>query len=110
MKISKFVWSVLVAFVAVGLVAPQQAEGFTSEADMDGTWRATETTFTPTSPFMASLGGATGIFAPLNDVPATFKSITWTGSGDDAVLVGGPISGLWTAQPVPFLINLILQV
>jgi hypothetical protein len=59
MKMSRLVRLVLVAFVPVGLVAPQQAEA--SEIDMDGTCRVTrtgeETTFTPESIALAGLEG-----------------------------------------------------
>jgi hypothetical protein len=98
MKIPKFVWSVFVAFVAVGLVAPQQAEA--SLINMDGmgviTSSGGETTFAP-------FGGAfvvtqsDGPFGPLFGAFATFKPITWTGTASSAVLVGGPIIEEWVA-------------
>ena len=96
MKISKLVGAVLVALVAVGLVAPQQAEA--SSINMDGMGAITssggETTFASSAFFVTDSHGP---FAPLFGAFATFKPITWTGTGSSAHLVGGPIIGEWVA-------------
>jgi hypothetical protein len=100
MKISKFVGSVLVALVAVGLVARQQAEA--SFINMDGIGVSAppsggETTFAPHPQGTFVVTSVFGPFGPLFGAEATFKPITWTGSGSSAVLVGGPIIGAWVA-------------
>jgi hypothetical protein len=108
MKISKFVSLVLVAFVAVGLVAPQQPEAADMILEMNAgniTFSNGNTTFTPTSDGFASVTESQGIFQELgiNDtVTGTVLPITWSGNGPTTHLVGGPIMNAWTAGSAHF--------
>jgi hypothetical protein len=100
MKIPKFVWSVFVAFVAVGLVAPQQAEA--TFIDMLGSGTSGpqnaegKTTFVPGT-FGTFTAGGNFEWLSGPGVTLTFKQITWTGSGLSAKLASGPIIGEWVA-------------
>jgi hypothetical protein len=104
MKISKFVWSVLIAFVAVGLVAPQQARAVfksTGFVILDGSGDVTPpepggkfehmlTLSQMTCPLIAGTGGRlTGSVQP--GASAIFKPISWTGIGASTVLKGGQL-------------------
>ena len=116
MKISKFVWSVLVAFATVALIAPQQVEAVivdgrvNGQIQLTGSGTITESTginstgineldfngqFFPHGPL--SVTSATGDFIPIVGSQATFNlAIRWTGSGSSVTLldvlpgVGGP--------------------
>jgi hypothetical protein len=120
MKISKFLWSVLVAFAAVALIAPQQVEAivvdgringqiaFTGSGTITGTITESnginsngihELEFNgqnfPHGPL--SVTSATGDFIPIVGLQANFDlPIRWTGSGSSVTLldvlpgVGGP--------------------
>jgi hypothetical protein len=103
MKISKFVWSVLVAFVGVGLVAPQEAGadfiGMQSPpndivANITPSGNATIVTFN--SPLLVTTN-TSGVFIPGMGHQAIFKSITWFGgNGLPPALEGAPIISLWS--------------
>jgi len=104
MKISKFVSLVLVASVALGLVAPQQARASVIDLNCMGdamhpcgmaAVTAGQTTFDPVNPF--SVTQADGIFEGLAG-NATLKQIIWTDSGAKAKLVGGAIMDAWVAS------------
>jgi len=104
MKISKFVSLVLVASVALGLVAPQQARASVIDLNCMGdamhpcgmaAVTAGQTTFDPVNPF--SVTQADGIFEGLAG-NATLKQIIWTDSGAKAKLVGGPIMDAWVTS------------
>ena len=117
MKISKFVWSVLVAFAAVASIAPQQVEAIIVDGRVSG-----QTVFTGSGTITESTGinstgiksnginsngineldfngqlfphgplsvtGATGDFMPILGSLATFNlAIRWTGSGSSVTLL-----------------------
>lgn len=116
MKISKFVWSVLVAFATVASIAPQQVEAIivdgrvSGQTVLTGSGTITEGSginssaineldfngkFFPHGPL--SVTGATDDFIPILGSQATFNlAIRWTGSGSSVTLldvlpgVGGP--------------------
>ena len=116
MKISKFLWSVLVAFAAVALIAPQQVEAIVIDGRINGqivftgSGTITESNgvnsngineldfngqFFPHGPL--SVTSATGDFIPAVGSQANFNlPIRWTGSGSSVNLldvlpgVGGP--------------------
>src|SRR6266853_1336423 len=116
MKISKFVWSVLVAFATVASIAPQQVEAIIVDGRVSG-----QTVFTGSGTITESNGinsygineldfngqnfphgplsvtGGTGDFIPFVGSQANFNlAIRWTGSGSSVTLldvlpgVGGP--------------------
>ena len=112
MKISKFVWSVLVAFATVALIAPQQVEAVIidgrakGQIELTGSGTITERTginrsginsngineldfngqIFPHGPL--SVTGATDDFAPVLGSQATFNlAIKWTGSGSSVTLL-----------------------
>ena len=116
MKISKFVWSVLVVFATVALIAPQQGEAIivdgrvSGQTVLTGSGTITETTgtnsngihsngtnsnviheldFGPLAPHgPLSVTGATGDFLPILNLQATFNlPIRWTGSDSSATLL-----------------------
>jgi hypothetical protein len=112
MKISKFLWSVLVAFVTVALIAPQQVEAIIVDGRVSG-----QTVFTGSGTITESNGissngissngineldfngqffphgplsvtGATGDFIPILGSQANFNlAIRWTGSGSSVTLL-----------------------
>jgi len=112
MKISKFVWSVLVAFATVALIAPQQVEAIIVDGRVSG-----QTTFTGSGTITESSGisssginsngtneldfngqffphgplsvtSATGDFIPIVGSQANFNlAIRWTGSGSSVTLL-----------------------
>src|SRR5436190_15127592 len=117
MKISKFVWSVLVAFATVALIAPQQVEAIIVDGRVSG-----QTTFTGSGTITESSGisssginsngissngineldfngqlfphgplsvtSATGDFIPVLGSQAIFNlAIRWTGSGSSVTLL-----------------------
>src|SRR5436190_21903320 len=117
MKISKFVWSVLVAFATVALIAPQQVEAIIVDGRVSG-----QTTFTGSGTITESSGisssginssginsnganeldfngqffphgplsvtSATGDFIPIMGSQANFNlAIRWTGSGSSVTLL-----------------------
>jgi hypothetical protein len=120
MKISKFLWSVLVGFAAVALIAPQQVEAIVidgrinGQIQLTGSGTITESNginsnainsngineldfngqFFPHGPL--SVTGATDDFIPILGSQATFNlAIRWTGSGSSVTLLdvlsgGGP--------------------
>src|SRR4030095_15181415 len=116
MKISKFVWSVLVAFATVALIAPHQVEAIiidgrvNGQIELKGSGTITEGNgingdgikeldfsgiFSPHGPLSATK--ATGDFIPFVGSQANFNlAIRWTGSGSSVTLfdvlpgVGGP--------------------
>src|SRR6266566_4430766 len=116
MKISKFLWSVLVVFATVALIAPQQVEAIIVDGRVSG-----QTVFSGSGTITESGGinsngineldfngqnfphgplsvtGATGDFSPILGSQANFDlAIRWTGSGASVTLldvlpgVGGP--------------------
>jgi hypothetical protein len=109
MKISKFVWSVLVAFATVALIAPQQVEAIIIDGRVNGqivftgSGTITESNgininsngineldfngqFFPHGPL--SVTNATGDFIPFVGSQATFNlAIRWTGSGSSVTLL-----------------------
>src|SRR6059058_511933 len=112
MKISKFVWSVLVAFATVALIAPQQVEAIivdgrvSGQTVLTGSGTITESTginssgvnsngineldfngqLFPHGPL--SLTNATGDFIPVLGSQAIFNlAIRWTGSGSSVTLL-----------------------
>jgi len=117
MKISKFVWSVLVAFATVALIAPQQVEAIIVDGRVSGQLTLTGSgTITESSGINSngingsgingnvineldfngqlfphgplSVTGATDDFAPVLGSQATFNlAIRWTGSGSSVTLV-----------------------
>jgi hypothetical protein len=127
MKISKFLWSVLVAFATVALIAPQQVEAIIVDGRVGGQVVLTGSgTITESSGISSngingggineldfngqlfphgplSVTGATDDFAPVMGSQATFNlAIRWTGSGSSVTLLdvlptGGPA---WNA-PIP---------
>jgi hypothetical protein len=112
MKISKFVWSVLVAFVTVASIAPQQVEAIIVDGRVSG-----QTVFTGSGTITESNGissnginsngineldfngqffphgplsvtSATGDFIPIVGSQANFNlAIRWTGSGSSVTLL-----------------------
>ena len=127
MKIPKFLLSVLVAFAAVALIAPQQVEAIIVDGRVGGQVVLTGSgTITESSGISSngingggineldfngqlfphgplSVTGATDDFAPVMGSQATFNlAIRWTGSGSSVTLLdvlptGGPA---WNA-PIP---------
>src|SRR4030095_5376060 len=122
MKISKFLWSVLVVFAAVALIAPQQVEAivvdgringqiaFTGSGTITGTITESnginsdgihELEFNgqnfPHGPL--SVTSATGDFIPIVGLQANFDlPIRWTGSGSSVTLldvVPGVVAPVW---------------
>ena len=112
MKISKFVWSVLVAFATVALIAPQQVEaiitdgrakgqfGLTGSGTITGSTGINSTgingtgineldflgEFSPHGPLPVT--NATGDFIPIVGSQAIFNlAIRWTGSGSSVTLL-----------------------
>ena len=112
MKISKFVWSVLVAFATVALIAPQQVEAIITDGrakgqfGLTGSGTVTGSTgingtgingtgineldflgeFSPHGPL--SVTNATGDFIPIVGSQAIFNlAIRWTGSGSSVNLL-----------------------
>jgi hypothetical protein len=112
MKISKFLWSVLVAFAAVALIAPQQVEAIVIDGRINGqivftgSGTITESNgvnsnginsngineldfngqFFPHGPL--SVTSATGDFIPAMGSQANFDlPIRWTGSGSSVTLL-----------------------
>ena len=112
MKISKFVWSVLVAFATVALIAPQQVEAIIIDGkvkgriELTGSGTITESTGinstginsnginkldfngenSPHGPL--SVTNATGDFIPIVGSQANFNlAIQWTGSGSSVTLL-----------------------
>jgi len=107
MKISKFVWSVLVAFATVALIAPQQVEAIivdgrvNGQIQLTGSGTITESNginsngiheldfngqFFPHGPL--SVTSATGDFIPIVGSQANFNlPIRWTGSGSSVTLL-----------------------
>jgi hypothetical protein len=112
MKISKFVWSVLVAFATVASIAPQQVEAIivdgrvSGQTVLTGSGTITEGSginssainssaineldfngkFFPHGPL--SVTGATDDFIPILGSQATFNlAIRWTGSGSSVTLL-----------------------
>src|SRR6266404_7719282 len=112
MKISKFVWSVLVAFAIVALIAPQQVEAIivdgriNGQIEFTGSGTITESNginsnginsngineldfngqFFPHGPL--SVTSATGDFIPIVGSQANFNlAIRWTGSGSSVTLL-----------------------
>src|SRR4030095_5739327 len=120
MKISKFVWSVLVAFATVQLIAPQQVKAIIIDGRVNGQIELTGSgtitgsngiksngineldfngQFFPHGPL--SVTNATGDFIPTVGSQANFNlAIRWTGSGSSVTLldvlpgVGGPAWGV----------------
>jgi hypothetical protein len=112
MKISKFLWSVLVVFAAVALIAPQQVEAIVIDGRVSG-----QTVFTGSGTITESNGissnginsngineldfngqnfphgplsvtGGTGDFIPFVGSQANFNlAIRWTGSGSSVTLL-----------------------
>src|SRR5213082_1301395 len=117
MKISKFVWSVLVAFATVALIAPQQVEAIIVDGRVSGQLTLTGSgTITESNGLKSnglnstginstgineldfngqlfphgplSVTGATGDFIPVVGSQATFNlAIRWTGSGSSVTLL-----------------------
>ena len=112
MKISKFLWSVLVVFATVALIAPQQVEAIVvdgrikGQIEFTGSGTITESTginsnginsngineldfngqFFPHGPL--SVTNATGDFIPILGSQAIFNlAIRWTGSGSSVTLL-----------------------
>jgi len=112
MKISKFLWSVLVVFAAVALIAPQQVEAIivdgrvSGQSVLTGSGTITESSgisssginstgineldfngqFFPHGPL--SVTNATGDFTPFLGSQAIFNlAIRWTGSGSSVTLL-----------------------
>src|SRR6266480_4656588 len=104
MKISKFLWSVLVVFATVALIAPQQVEAIVIDGRINGqivfTGSGTITGInsnginelefngqnSPHGPL--SVTNATGDFIPIVGSQATFTlPIRWTGSGSSVNLL-----------------------
>ena len=117
MKISKFLWSVLVVFAAVALIAPQQVEAIVVDGRINGqTMFAGSGTITESNGLNSSginsdgvsgsgineldfngqnfphgplsVTGATGDFSPILGSQANFNlAIRWTGSGSSVTLL-----------------------
>ena len=128
MKISKFLWSILVVFAAVALIAPQQVEAIIVDGRVSG-----QTVFTGSGTITESNGissngissngineldfngqffphgplsvtNATGDFIPVLGSQAIFNlAIRWTGSGSSVTLLDvlpGAGGPAWNA-PIP---------
>ena len=122
MKISKFLWSVLVVFAAVALIAPQQVEAIVDDGRINGqiafTGSGTITgTITESNGINSngiheldfngqnfphgplSVTSATGDFIPIVGLQANFDlPIRWTGSGSSVTLldvVPGVVAPVW---------------
>ena len=107
MKISKFVWSVLVAFATVALIAPQQVEAVIIDGRVNGQIQLTGSgTITESNGINSnginkldfngenfphgplSVTNATGDFIPTVGSQANFNlPIRWTGSGSSVTLL-----------------------
>src|SRR5438067_5501862 len=112
MKISKFVWSVLVSFATVALIAPQQVEAIIVDGRVSGQLTLTGSGTITESNGLNSTGinstgineldfngqlfphgplsvtGATGDFIPVVGSQASFNlAIRWTGSGSSVTLL-----------------------
>src|SRR5438094_1544101 len=117
MKISKFVWSVLVAFATVALIAPQQVEAIivdgrvSGQTTLTGSGTITESSGISSSGISSnginsngtneldfngqffphgplSVTSATGDFIPIMGSQANFNlAIRWTGSGSSVTLL-----------------------
>jgi hypothetical protein len=107
MKISKFLWSVLVVFATVALIAPQQVEAIVVDGRIKGQIQFTGSgTVTESSGINSngineldfngqlfphgplSVTGATGDFIPAMGSQANFDlPIRWTGSGSSVTLL-----------------------
>ena len=112
MKISKFVWSVLVAFATVALIAPQQVEAIIvdgrikGQIQFTGSGTITESTGINSNAINSnginelefngenfphgplSVTNATGDFIPFMGSQANFNlAIRWTGSGSSVTLL-----------------------
>src|SRR5438067_6524516 len=112
MKISKFLWSILVVFAAVALIAPQQVEAIivdgrvSGQSVLTGSGTITESTGINSSGVNSngineldfngqnfphgplSVTGATGDFIPVLGSQAIFNlAIRWTGSGSSVTLL-----------------------
>src|SRR5437762_2902576 len=112
MKISKFLWSVLVVFAVVALIAPQQVEAIivdgrvSGQTVLTGSGTITESTGINSSGVNSngineldfngqnfphgplSVTGATGDFIPVLGSQAIFNlAIRWTGSGSSVTLL-----------------------
>src|SRR5437763_4573276 len=117
MKISKFLWSVLVAFATVALIAPQQVDAIIGDGRVSGQTTVTGSgTITERSGISSSgisssginsngtneldfngqffphgplsVTGATGDFIPVVGSQASFNlAIRWTGSGSSVTLL-----------------------
>ena len=112
MKVSKFVWSVVVAFITVASIAPQQVEAIivdgrvSGQIVLTGSGTITESSGISSSGISSngineldfngqlfphgplSVTGATDDFAPVMGSQATFNlAIRWTGSGSSVTLL-----------------------
>jgi hypothetical protein len=112
MKISKFLWSVLVVFATVALIAPQQVEAIVVDGRIKGQIQFTGSgTITESNGINSnginsnginelefngqlfphgplSVTGATGDFIPVMGSQASFNlAIRWTGSGSSVTLL-----------------------
>ena len=87
MKTSRFVWSILVALVAVGLVAPQQARAVNTATF--GGMTCTDSS----EPFFPSI---------MLDDAGTFQSISWTGIDPNTILLNAPVMNFWQAGGLSF--------
>src|SRR6476646_7457908 len=127
MKISKFLWSVLVLLAAVALIAPQQVEAIIIDGRVGGNVVLTGSGTINQSSGISSDGvsrngingggineldfngllfphgplsvtGATDDFAPVLGSQATFNlAIRWTGSGSSVTLLDVPPGPGWNA-------------
>jgi hypothetical protein len=102
-KLPKLVSLVVVAFVAVGLIAPRQAEAvpmkpgqITFQGNSSITQSGNENTLTFNNPWLVV--AASGIYIGAQGFNATLQPITWTGSGSSAMLVGGTINPQWNVH------------
>jgi hypothetical protein len=98
MKLSKFVLSVLIGFVALGLVAPQQEKAVPTLGGsftlFQGASRITPNGQVNTLDLdigFTFIAGATGQFAPFDGMPVTFTdaTMTFTGIGQNVNLIDG---------------------
>ena len=105
-KISKFVSSILVAFVGVGLIAPLQVRAvmlvIIGTVDIHGNASVTPHDTEPTVEHTLTISGASvfdasGNLNGLENTPVSFKQIMWTGSGPSTVLAGGQVTSFWQA-------------
>jgi hypothetical protein len=102
--------SILVALVAVGLFAPQQAAAINvglpamileGNPGANVTSSNGNTTFSPDdfNPFFLTEAGFLGQFGiNAGCCGGTLQPITWTGSGPTTVLVNGPIMNAWLVE------------